>query len=74
VCLAFFHDGKKQKRGKDFCFLLKQAFEFIKTYHQEEYVKTNVTKIIIGFRILSQVKSLILILRRKNLKKSDQSF
>ena len=44
--LAFFHDGKKQKRGKDFCFLLKQAFEFIKTYHQEEYVKTNVTKII----------------------------
>lgn len=44
--LAFFHDGEKQKRGKDFCSLLKRAFEFIKTYHQEEYVKTNVTKII----------------------------
>ncbi len=25
---AFFNDGEKQKRGRDFCFLLKRAFEF----------------------------------------------
>lgn len=44
--LAFFHDGKKQKRGKDFCFLLKRALEFIKTHHQEKYIRDTVAKII----------------------------
>lgn len=44
--LFFFHDGEKQKRGKDFCFLLKRALEFIKTYHQEEYVKDKVSNVI----------------------------
>lgn len=44
--LAFFHDGEKQKRGKDFCFLLKKALEFIKTYHRQGPVRAEVTKII----------------------------
>lgn len=44
--LVFFHDGETQKRGKDFCFLLKRALEFIKTYHHEEFIKDTVSKII----------------------------
>ena len=44
--LIFFHDGVKQKRGRDFCFLLKRALEFIRTYHHDELVTKNIAKIV----------------------------
>lgn len=72
--LAFFHDGEKQKRGKDFCSLLKRAFEFIKTYHQEEYVKTNVTKIINWLPHIKSGEKPYPYLEKEEFEKSEQSF